>query len=148
MRLTLHTDYALRVLIYLAAHEGQRCSIPAIAQGYDISRNHLMKVVHVLGRGGFIKTVRGRGGGFQLARPASEINIGAVVRHTETDLRIADCGACVIGGSCGLTGVLGQAVAGFLQVLDGFSLADIARDTKGFSELMFPRTRPDVGAPA
>ena len=73
MRLTLHTDYSLRVLIHLAAGDQERSSISEIAEAYDISRNHLMKVVHELGRGGFINTIRGRGGGFTLARPANQI---------------------------------------------------------------------------
>lgn len=146
MRLTLHTDYALRVLLYLAAHEAQRCSIGEIAQGYGISRNHLMKVVHVLGRGGFIKTVRGRGGGFQLARAPTEINVGMVVRYTETDLQLADCGTCAIKRACGLTGVLGEAMAGFLAVLDRYSLADIARDRSALRLLMAARKDGDIAA--
>lgn len=85
MQLTRHTDYALRVLIHLAATPAGRATIPEIADVYDLSRNHLMKVVHHLGQGGFIATQRGRGGGFTLARAPEAIALGAVVRHTEPD---------------------------------------------------------------
>lgn len=128
MRLTLHTDYALRVLIYLATHDDRRCSISEIAEAYDISRNHLMKVVQELGRGGFIHTVRGRGGGFTLARPASEIIVGDVVRFTEPDLDLLDCGRCVINAGCGLVDPFKQAMLAFLAVLDRYSIADTARE--------------------
>lgn len=137
MRLTLQTDYALRVLMYLAAQGDVRCSIPEIANAYDISRNHLMKVVNALSHGGFIKTVRGRGGGFQLSRAPDAINIGAVVRYTETDLQIADCGSCIISRACGLQGALGKAMAAFLTVLDGYSLADITTNREGLRQLLF-----------
>jgi Rrf2 family nitric oxide-sensitive transcriptional repressor len=128
MRLTLHTDYALRVLIYLTAQEDGRGSISAIADAYGISRNHLMKVVHELGRGGFINTVRGRGGGFTLARPAEEMSVGEVVRFTETDLKLLDCENCVIRDGCGFVDVLGDAIRAFLAVLDRHTIADAARD--------------------
>lgn len=126
MRLSRHTDYALRVLIHLAARPDRRASIAEIARAYAISENHLMKVVHMLGRAGFIHTVRGRGGGIGLARPANEIGIGAVVRHSEPDLNLADCGDCLIAPACGLTRVLGEALAAFLAVLDRYSIADVS----------------------
>ena len=126
MRLSRHTDYALRVLIHLAARPDRLASIAEIARTYAISENHLMKVVHMLGRAGFIRTVRGRGGGIALARPAAEIGIGAIVRHGEPDLNLADCGGCVIAPACGLTGVLGEALGAFLTVLDRYTIADIS----------------------
>ncbi len=85
MQLTRHTDYALRVLIHLAAKPSGRATIPEIADAYGLSRNHLMKVVHHLGQGGFLDTRRGRGGGFTLARAPDSISLGDVVRHTEPD---------------------------------------------------------------
>jgi Rrf2 family nitric oxide-sensitive transcriptional repressor len=125
MRLSRHTDYALRVLIHLAAQPDRLASIAEIARTYAISENHLMKVVHLLGRAGFIRTVRGRGGGIGLAIPAAEIGIGSVVRQTETGLDLADCGSCVIAPACGLTGVLSEAMHAFLAVLDRYNLADV-----------------------
>lgn len=127
MRLSRHTDYALRVLIHLAAAPDRRVSIAGIARTYSISENHLMKVVHMLGRAGLIQTVRGRGGGIQLAKPPEEISVGLVVRHGESGLNLADCGSCIIAPSCGLTGVLAEALVAFLAVLDRYTLADVSR---------------------
>ncbi len=136
MQLTRHTDYALRVLIHLAAVPGGRATIGEIAEGYDLSRNHLMKVVQGLARGGFIDTQRGRGGGFVLAQPADAIGIGAVVRHSEPDMRMADCAGCPIRSACKLTGILAEATNAFLAVLDRYSLADAAQDRTGLAKLI------------
>jgi Rrf2 family nitric oxide-sensitive transcriptional repressor len=136
MQLTRHTDYALRVLIHLVAAPSARATIADIADGYGLSRNHLMKVVHHLGQGGFIATQRGRGGGFMLAHPPEEISIGAVVRHSEPDMRMADCPSCAIRAACGLSGILAEATNAFLAVLDRHSLADAARDRRGLAALI------------
>jgi Rrf2 family nitric oxide-sensitive transcriptional repressor len=136
MRLSRHTDYALRVLIHLAARPERLSSIAEIARAYAISENHLMKVVHMLGRAGFVRTVRGRGGGIELAMPATDIRIGAVVRHGEADLNMAECGECVIARACGLTGVLREALDAFLAVLDRYSLADITRKRGDLARLL------------
>lgn len=136
MRLSRHTDYALRVLIHLAARPERLSSIAEIARAYAISENHLMKVVHMLGRAGFVRTVRGRGGGIELAKPATEIGIGDVVRHGEPDLNLADCGECLIAPACGLNGVLGEALGAFLAVLDRYSLADITRKRGDLARLL------------
>lgn len=125
MRLTLHTDYALRVMIYLAENRGRLCSIGEVSRAYGVSHNPLMKIVHTLVKGGFIASVRGRNGGIRLARPASEITVGSIVRHMEDGFEMADCSGCVVAPVCGLTGLLGQAVAAFLAVLDAVSLADL-----------------------
>lgn len=138
MRLTLHTDYSLRVLIHLAVSERGRSSITEIAQAYEISRNHLMKVVHELGRGGFINTTRGRGGGFALARPADQILIGDVVRFSETDLKLIDCTACLIKGCCGLVSVLDEARRAFVGVLDRYTIADVAANKDQLRVALFP----------
>lgn len=136
MQLTRHTDYALRVLIHLAVTPAGRTTIPEIADAYGLSRNHLMKVVHHLGQGGFLDTQRGRGGGFALARPAETIRLGEVIRHTEPDMNMADCGSCAIRPACGLSGILKAATAAFLAVLDQHSLADAARDRAGLAALI------------
>lgn len=128
MRLTRYTDYALRTLIYLALHEPQMSSIAGIADAYGISESHLTKVVHQLGRAGLVRTLRGRGGGLRLGRPPGEIVVGAVVRETEEDLALVECfsnGACAITAPCRLRGVLGEAMAAFLAVLDRYTLADL-----------------------
>lgn len=125
MRLTRYTDYAMRVLLHLGAHQDRLCSISEIARTYGISQNHLMKVVHDLGKAGYVSSVRGRMGGIRLARPAEEIRVGAVVRHTEEGFDLVDCGSCVIAPACGLTGVLKEALAAFMTVLDNYTLADL-----------------------
>lgn len=128
MKLTRYTDYALRVLMHLAARPQRLSSISEIARSYGISQNHLMKVVHDLRKEGYLAAVRGRSGGIRLGRPAAEINVGAVVRHTEEGFELVDCGSCIIAPACGLTGVLGEALAAFMAVLDRHSLADLVAD--------------------
>ena len=125
MRLTLHTDYALRVMIFLTQHSDRLCSISEIARAYGISQNHLMKVAHALVKAEFVASVRGRNGGLRLARPADEISVGDIVRQTEDGFDLVDCGVCVVARGCGLRGLLGKATGAFLAVLDSCSLADL-----------------------
>ncbi|GGE52349.1 HTH-type transcriptional regulator NsrR [Agaricicola taiwanensis] len=125
MRLTLHTDYALRVMIYLSAHEERLCSIGEIAGAYGISHNHLMKVVHRLGKAGFVETTRGRSGGVRLAKPPAEIRVGDVIKEMEEGLELVDCGSCSIAAGCGMTKVLNEAVAAFMSVFDRYTFADL-----------------------
>ena len=130
MRLTRYTDYSMRVLMYLAAQPDRICTIPEMARAYGISQNHLMKVVHQLGKAGYVTGVRGRFGGVRLARPADEINVGAVVRYSETrpggeGLAMLDCPVCPIAAACGLTGVVDEALAAFFAVLESYTLADL-----------------------
>src|SRR6056297_3712568 len=91
MHITRYTDYSLRVLIYLAAQDDRLATIQEIADSYQISRNHLMKVVHQLNKKGYIETVRGKSGGMRLHREPSTINIGVLVRETEQDLDLVEC---------------------------------------------------------
>ena len=125
MKLTLFTDYSMRVLLYLAARPDHLCSIAEVAKAYRISQNHLMKVVNDLARSGYIESVRGRGGGIRLGKAPEEINIGNLVRHTEGGFDLVDCASCVIAPACSLTGVLKEALCAFLAVLDRYSLADL-----------------------
>src|SRR3546814_9420477 len=118
MKLTLFTDYSIRVLLHLAARPERLCSIAGVAQAYRISQNHLMKVVNDLARSGYIDSVRGRGGGIRLGKPPADINIGALVRHTEEGFNLVDCGNCALAPACGMTGVLKEALGAFLAVLD------------------------------
>ena len=133
MKLTAFTDYSLRVLIYLAAEPSRRATIAEIAKAFHVSENHLTKVVHLLGKQGWIETVRGKGGGTQLAKRPQDICIGKVVRDTEGVAMPAECfavdgGHCIISPSCKLKGVLGEAVRAFYSVLDDYTLADITRN--------------------
>ena len=132
MRLTVYTDYALRVLMYLALKEGQLATIAEIAKSFGISKNHLMKVAHQLGVAGYVETVRGRGGGLRLARPIGTIGLGAVVRHTEPDMVIVTCltpvdAPCVIRSSCVLRRTLEKARTAFTDVLDSYTLEDLVQ---------------------
>ena len=132
MRLTVYTDYSLRVLMYLAVREGGLATIDEIAKSYSISRNHLMKVVHQLGVAGYIETVRGRGGGLRLAKPAQAIGLAEVVRHTEPDMAIASCfkpvdAPCAVRQCCVLRRALEKARDAFIEVLEAYSLGDLVR---------------------
>ncbi len=131
----MYTDYSLRVLLYLANKEDENVTITEMSDFYKISRNHLVKVVHNLGLDGYILTSRGRHGGLKLARPAKEIMVGDVVRSTEPDFDLLECfnpatDKCVISGCCSLKSVIFNAQAGFLDVLDKYTLADIAKASK------------------
>lgn len=138
MKLTLFTDYSMRVLLYLAAQPDRLCSIAEVAQAYRISQNHLMKVVNDLARSGYIDSLRGRGGGIRLGQPPEEINIGALIRHTEEGFDLVDCPSCVIAPACGMTGVLKEAVSAFLAVLDKYSLADLMQKRGDLARLLSP----------
>ena len=135
MRLTLYSDYSLRVLLYLAGKEDVSVTITELADFYRISRNHLVKVVHNLGLNGYVLTTRGRNGGIRLARAAKDIAIGDVVRSTEPDFDLLECfnpatDQCVISRSCSLKSVLFNAQKNFLDVLDQYTLADIAKASR------------------
>ena len=129
MRLTLRSDFALRVLMYLGLRGQELASIGDIATAYGISGNHLTKVVQRLARGGFVETLRGRGGGLRLARPPEQIGVGAVIRCTEEDMALVTCfgahHACAIAGPCRLPSLLHEVLAAFLGVLDRATLADL-----------------------
>lgn len=133
MRLTAHTDYALRIMLHAAVEQQSAdglLSIARVADLHEISRNNMMKVVNQLSNGGFLETVRGRNGGFKLARPADDIRLGEIVRLTEPCLNLADCGNCILNGQCGLTAILRQALQAFLLELDRQSLAQAAKATR------------------
>jgi Rrf2 family nitric oxide-sensitive transcriptional repressor len=141
MRLTVYSDISLRLLMYVALKDGALVTIQEVADAYGISRNHLMKVAFQLGRAGFLDTVRGRGGGLRLARPAEEIGLGAVVRATEEDFDMVECfdprtDRCVITGPCRLRGVLSKALKAYLAVLDEYSLADLTRRNPVLAQLL------------
>lgn len=140
MHLTTFSDYTLRTLIYLALRPNNLCTIEEIATAYDISTNHLTKVVHQAAQAGDIVTVRGQRGGLRLARDPAAICVGTVLRRTEPDLDIVPCfgsdAACAIQPACVLQTALGEALAAFLAVLDRTTLADLIRPRRRLSTLL------------
>ena len=130
MRLTVYSDYALRLLMYLAVRTDKLATIPEVAKAYSISANHLMKVVHKLAQAGYVETVRGRGGGMRLGKPADQIGLGEVVRFTEPDMEIVPCfhpenRDCPLWRACRLKATLDRARLAFFAVLDEQTLADL-----------------------
>jgi Rrf2 family transcriptional regulator, nitric oxide-sensitive transcriptional repressor len=132
VHLTLHADYALRVLLYLAANPDRVVSTGEVSGAYGISKHHLVRVVQGLGRHGFVEVRPGRSGGVVLARTPAEISVGEVVRHMEPDFHIVECfdpttNTCPITPACGLIGVLNEATRAFLATLDKYTLEDLVR---------------------
>lgn len=129
MKLTSFTDYTLRVLMYLALDPERLATIQGIAEAYQISENHLMKVVHHLAKSGVVESVRGKGGGIRLALPADKIRIGRVVKEAEGDTPIVECfsdhDTCRITPNCKLAGVLARAFTALYDSLDQYTLADL-----------------------
>lgn len=128
MHLTRFTDYGLRTLVYLALRPERLGQIREIALAYDISENHMVKVVHRLGQAGLIETIRGRNGGIRLATPPAQIIVGDIVRKMEEDFTLVECqgnGKCAIRGACRLESVLDEALHAMLAVLDRYTLFDI-----------------------
>ena len=138
MRLTRYTDFALRVLLYLGRVPDRLASIPEIARAYGVSQSHMMKVVSDLVSAGYLESVRGRNGGIRLARSPAAIMIGPLVRHTEADFDLVECGACLVAPACGLTSMFDEALAAFMAVLDSYSLADAMARKGDFSHLLNP----------
>jgi Rrf2 family nitric oxide-sensitive transcriptional repressor len=133
MRLTAFTNYALRTLMFAALRGDALSQVDEVARAHVIPRTHIVKCVHQLGRWGYLENVRGRGGGFRLARPAAAITVGEVVRLTEDGLSLVECfdpatNTCPLCGACDLSRGMQRALAAFLAVLDGMTVADIARD--------------------
>ena len=149
MKLTAFTDYSLRVLMYLAANSGRKCTIAEIATAFGISEHHLVKIVHFLGKQGWIATIRGKGGGMTLAMQPGDICLGQVVRDTERSAVPAECfeaggGQCTLSGCCGLKGALAQAVQAFYGVLDRYTLADVMANRRALAQVLeFHRSLPE-----
>lgn len=137
MKLTSFTDYSMRLLMYVAVNNDRLVSIREVSEALEVSRNHLMKIVHGLGKAGYLETVRGKNGGFRLGKPAEDINLGQLIRYTEGDIEVVECFGenyenCNIVNGCMLAGVLQMAMDSFFSVLDGHNLSDL---TEG---LVFP----------
>ena len=140
MHLTLHTDYALRLLMLLALEPDELHTIEEVARRYGISRNHLMKITQTLAQAGFVESLRGRGGGLRLGHTVESINLGAVVRATEDGFELVECFAdelntCVVSRACGLRGPLEEALSAFLRVLDRYSLGDLVKNPGTFRRM-------------
>lgn len=141
MRLTAFTDYSLRVLLFVATAPERRATIAEIARSYGISQHHLVKVVHLLGREGFLANTRGRSGGLKLAKAPSLVNVGDVVRVTEGPSVLAECfepggGACPITRACSLVAVLHEADGAFYDVLDRYTLQDLVASPKRMAAIL------------
>jgi Rrf2 family nitric oxide-sensitive transcriptional repressor len=133
MRQSVHTDYSIRVLMYLALYTENLVRIEEIATSYAISKNHLTKVVHNLVKSGFVTSIRGRNGGIKLSRSAEDINIGHVVSEAEEDYHIVECfnnatNQCVITGACQLGGVFAEALEAYMNSLKKYNLADLIKN--------------------
>jgi Rrf2 family nitric oxide-sensitive transcriptional repressor len=137
---------SLSALLYLGRQPDQLTSIAEIARAYGVWQNHLMKVVSDLVSAGYVESVRGRGGGIRLGRSPSEINVGALVRHTEDDFDLVGCGSCTIAPACGLTSVLDEAMAAFMAVLERYTLADVLARRGDFSHLLLDFEQSASGA--
>ncbi|QDI92630.1 Rrf2 family transcriptional regulator [Salicibibacter halophilus] len=145
MQLTSYTDYSLRVLIYVGSlPEGGRTSIKEIASAYQLSSNHLQKIVHDLGRKNYIETIRGRNGGIQLGLQPEKINVGTLVREME-DMALVECfnenHLCAISPVCRLKGALHKANEAFLQVLDDYTLADLLVNKDDLADIFLAEIR-------
>lgn len=152
MKLTAFTDYSLRVLIYLAAQPAERATIAQIARSFEVSEHHLVKVVHFLGKQGWLDNVRGKGGGLELGKPPEAIVVGRVVRETEGMSQMAECfgeahADCCIAPDCRLRGVLVEAMTSFYDVLDRYTLADLVHNRHQLARVLFVE-RPEHAAAA
>jgi Rrf2 family nitric oxide-sensitive transcriptional repressor len=157
MRLTLHTDYALRVLLYVALKRDELATVVEIVRHFDIARGHLMKVVHQLAQLGYVQTLRGKNGGIRLAREPRAITAGSVVRDVEPELGILGClqgrsGYCRIEECCALRSALREATSAFLATLDDYTLADLMEPRQALFRILqihvaAPGSKP-VAAPA
>mgnify|MGYP005837177391 CR=1 FL=1 len=137
MRLTTYSDFALRTLMFAAARHPQLTSIAEVAQSYGIPQGHVRKIVHELSRAGLLLSVRGRLGGFRLARSPAELRLDDIVRQTETDFALAECfapraGGCRLQPGCRLQHALATACDAFLDSLAGWTLADLVEPRSAF----------------
>ncbi len=141
MKLTNFTDYSLRTLMYLAASQKEICTAKEISQCFDISWNHMVKVVHNLSKHGYINSKKGKGGGISLAKNAQEIVIGNVIRNTEASFDIVECfnkkeNKCIISPACELKNILSKAYQVFLGELDKYTLFDITKNGDLLREIL------------
>ena len=149
MKLTSYTNYAMRSLQLAALKSPDLVRVEDVARIHNLSRPHIMKIVHELGKAGYLETVRGRGGGFRLARPAHEIIVGDVVRITEGPLDVVECfnrakNTCPLIGVCILSRKIQEATAAFMAVLDDLTIADISANKGQLMDRIAPLESPSV----
>lgn len=141
MRMTLQTDYALRMLIFLAVRPEAPCTVSDVAEAYGLSHNHLLKVARRLGQLGAVTTLRGRAGGITLAKEPENIGLGAIVRGIEESLALVECmgageSACVLTPACRLKGIVAEALDAYLAVFDRYTLADLVTNRQSLTGLL------------
>ncbi len=141
MKLTQYSNYDLRTLMFANLHADRLCQCQEVADAFQISKSHLVKCVHQLGQWGFVHSVRGRNGGFRLARPAHEITVGAVIRKTEDTLDLVECfnsetNSCPLITGCKLNQLLTRAMAGFMAEMDQVTIEDITANQKQLLALL------------
>ena len=139
MQLTRHTDFSLRVLIYLSLNKsGELVTINEISEHFEILKNHLTKVVNHLAQKGFVKTVRGKNGGLRLANPPANIKLGDVVRSMEMNLDVVDCSKplCPLINNCKLKRILNEAKQSFLKTLDNYTIEDLSEEPETIKNLL------------
>lgn len=149
MQLTVRSNHAMRLMMYCAVNEGRIAPVGEIARACNMSESHLGKIANALAAEGFVETVRGRGGGVRLARPAAEINVGAIVRLTEIGGCFLEClrpetNTCPLTPACRFRSIVGRALEAFLSVLDGYTLADLVAEPEPLRALM--GLGPEAGA--
>lgn len=139
MQLTRQTDYAIRVMMFLGIQKDDRLvTISGIANHFEISRNHLMKIVHRLGQKEYIQTVRGKHGGLRLKQDPSTIKLGDLVRDFETTLDLVDCNklTCPITGACDLKPIMQKAQEAFMSVIDEYTLQNLLNNPADLRSLL------------
>lgn len=149
MRLTQYSNYALRTLMYANLHPERLCQCQEVASAFNISKAHLVKCIHQLGQWGFVHSVRGRNGGFRLARPASEITVGAVIRKTEDTLELVECfnsktNSCPLISQCKLNKSLMGAMKNFMDEMDRLTIEDITSNQQDLLGLLGPVSKPEL----
>ena len=147
MHITKQTDFSLRLLIYLAVQPERICTIREVSAAYHQPGGHTLRVVHELGKAGFIETARGRGGGMRLARSPADIKLGAVFRFTEQNLVLVEyfrpaTDSCPVTNNCDLQSVFQEALRAFLSVLDRYSLQDLTENRHKLRALLSADDHP------
>ena len=140
MQLTLYTDYSFRVLLYLGLNRDRLCTIAEISERCAATQNHLVKVVHNLGREGYIQTMRGRTGGIKLKKEPEEISLTEIIRCTEVNLNIAEClrenNTCLITEVCKIKNIFEEAQNQFIETLDQYTVADLLKNKEQLASLL------------